>query len=750
VERSTVVRWERGETEPVPWLRPRLAKALRISAERLAQLLDGAAPASEAQDAGAERTGSASARHAGGSASGNNAPTVTPRQLPATIADFTGRAAELAALNQILDDARADVSGTVVISAIGGTAGVGKTTLALHWAHRIAGRFPDGQLHANLRGFDLSGAPATPEEAVRGFLAALGIPSDRIPPGPDAQAGLYRSLLADKRVLIVLDNARSEQQVRPLLPANPGSLIIVTSRNQLTGLAAANGARLLSLDVLAHDEAIALLTTRIGTARATAEPDAITEIATLCACLPLAIAVAAARAAARPRLPLSALAAELRNTADRLDALDSGDPSVSVRAVFSWSYQQLGTDAARMFRLLGLHPGPEISVPAAASLAATNQPTARRILRTLAHAHLISEYAPGRYAFHDLLRAYAAAQAHDQDSAEDRHAATERILHHYLHTAGAAALLLNPGQERIAFIPPSPGVTPEDFDSLDQARSWLEQEHDVLLSAITFADAAGFDVHAWQLPIAVMVHLAQSGYYPEWVATMRAALAAAKRTGDEAAQATTSRRLAAACNYLGDHDEAFTLAESSRVLYHRLGDRRGEAVACDTLREIENFRGHYAEAQAYASQALAVYRDIGDRRREASALNSVGWFNALNGDYEQTREQCSHALAILAEVGASSEATNTWDSLGYAAHHLGDLTDAVACYERALANLRQFPDVWGEATVLTHLGDTHQAAGDPARARHAWQRALTLFNELNHTDAAKVRAKLANIATVES
>jgi transcriptional regulator with XRE-family HTH domain len=443
VGRTTVARWERGEADPLPWLRPKLAKALKISPERIEVLLAGP------ESAGPGGTTAA-----------------VPRQLPAAVPDFTGRAAELRALTRMLDEAGASAPGTVVISAIGGTAGVGKTALALHWAHQVARRFPDGQLHVNLRGFDPAGTPATPATAIRRFLDALGVPPERIPPAPEAQENLYRSLLADKRMLIVLDNARDEQQVRPLLPASPASLVLVTSRNQLAGLAAADGARLVSLDAFTHDEAVQLLTARVGTSRAAAEPEAIDEIAGLCACLPLALAVAAARASARPRFPLTALAAELRDATRRLDALESGDPTASVRAVFSWSYRQLSPEPAWMFRLLGLHPGPDISVPAAVSLAGTTEPEARRMLSELTRHCLIAEHIPGRYAFHDLLRAYAATQAREWDSEPDRAAAAVRVLDHYLHTANAAVTLLDTMDEPITVAAPQSGVTPEPLASI--------------------------------------------------------------------------------------------------------------------------------------------------------------------------------------------------------------------------------------------------------------------------------------------
>jgi transcriptional regulator with XRE-family HTH domain len=472
VEPSTVVRWERGETEPLPQIRPKLAETLRVSAERLDNLLAG---------------------------TGLSVPELAavPHQLPAAVVGFTGRVAELEALTELLHDAAA-APGTVVISAIGGTAGVGKTALALHWAHQVAGRFPDGQLYVNLRGFDPSGAPAAPEAAIRGFLDALSVPPERIPASAEAQAGLYRSLLSGKRILIVLDNARDEQQVRPLLPASRAGLVIVTSRNQLAGLAAADGARLLSLDVLTRGEALQLLTARLEPGRAAAEPGAVAEIAGLCACLPLALAVAAARAAARPGFLLAPLAEELRDSANRLDALDADDPAASVRAVFSWSYQQLSDASARMFRLLGLHPGPDISVPAAASLAGSADADVRRLLRRLARAHLIAEHVPGRYAFHDLLRAYAAEQAHQTGSQAERDAAVGRVLDHYLHTAARAAFLLDPSKEPVALTPPQPGATAGQPADYAQALAWFEAERQVLLAAITLAARSGFDAHAWE------------------------------------------------------------------------------------------------------------------------------------------------------------------------------------------------------------------------------------------------------------
>jgi tetratricopeptide (TPR) repeat protein/transcriptional regulator with XRE-family HTH domain len=716
VERSTVYRWERGECEPLPWIRPKLARALQVPADRLEALL--------AIDDRAE-PGAAAAQ--------------VPRQLPAAVADFTGRAAELAALTRILDEACGDGPGTVVISAIGGTAGVGKTALALRWAHQVAGRFGDGQLYVNLRGFDPSGVPMAAAEAVRGFLDALGVPPDQIPAQPQARVGLYRSVLAGRAMLIVLDNARDEQQVRPLLPASPASLVIVTSRNQLSGLAAADRARLLSLDVLGQDEAVCMLAGRIGAARAAAEPAAVGEIAALCGRLPLALAVAAARAEARPGFPLAALAAGLRDRAGRLDALDAGDPAASVRAVFSWSYRQLNTQAARMFRLLGLHPGPDISSAASASLAAVDEPEARRLLAELTRVHLAAEHVPGRYALHDLLRAYAADQARTTDSEPERAAAVGRVLDHYLHTASNGAAMMLPSHGPIPLAPPSPGTAPERFTRHEQALAWFEAEYHVLLAAMALAFDSGLADHAWQTSLAMSPFQAIRGHNAEWAAIKRMHMAAGVR--DDAAMVASGARDTAGT--LGDYQWVPGYYASLAGLYRRLGNRRGQAVCLYGLAAIAEYLGQYAEALSHAQQAASLFRGIGDKTGEAELLNAVGWYHALLGDYRQARGLCRRALALSTRHGSRHLEGNIWNSLGYSEYHAGNLGEAAACHQHALSIFRTVGDRWGEADTLTGLGDIHRAAGELPQAREAWQQALDILDDLQHPDAAKIRAKLA-------
>src|SRR5215469_7699560 len=409
-----------------------------------------------------------------------------PAQLPAAVPAFTGRGAELASLDAIAPWAApmgAARPAAVVISAVSGTAGVGKTALAVHWAHRVAGQFPDGQLYVNLRGFDPGGAALDPGQALHGFLDAFGVPATRIPDDLAGRSGLFRSVLAGKRVLVVLDNARSAEQVRPLLPGSPGCLAIVTSRDQLTGLVATEGASLLVVDLLTAADARDLLARRLGPDRVAAEPEAAERIITACARLPLALTIAAARAATSPRFRLAAIAAELRGASSALDPFDGDDRATDVRAVFSWSYRALTAPAARMFRLLGLHPGPDIAAAAAASLAAIPMAQARPLLAELTRAHLLTEHQPGRYASHDLLRAYAGelARAHDDQAAQD--AAVSRVLDHYLHSTCQASTLMEPFHP-IMVSPPQPGVIAGELATAEDAMAWFTSEQATLLAAV--------------------------------------------------------------------------------------------------------------------------------------------------------------------------------------------------------------------------------------------------------------------------
>ena len=622
---------------------------------------------------------------------------------------------------------------------------VGKTALAVHFAHQAAGDFPDGQLYVNLRGFDPAGPPMTPGEAIRIFLDALGVRAAQLPASLDAQTGLYRSLLAGRRMLVLLDNARGVGQVRPLLPAGPGCLVLVTSRSQLTGLAAAEGARPMALDLLTGGEAHELLAARLGDERLAAEPAAVQELIGLCARLPLALAIAAARAASQPALPLAALAAKLRDAGGRLDALDVGDTAASVRAVFSWSYQQLDAATARMFQLLGLHPGPGIGVPAAASLAALPPRQARAVLAGLTRAHLLAEPAPGRFAFHDLLRAYATERARADEGEAERHAAVHRMLDHYLHTACPAALLIHPTSRTITLPPPQPGVEPQRLGDIGQAQAWFEAERQVLMAAATQALEEGLYTHAWQIAWALGRFLDLLGHWDDWVAAEQIALTATQRLGDRAAHAFAHWQFGYAHTRLGHHEDAHAHLERALSIYTELGDGAGAAEAHISLGVMLEEQGRDADALGHTRQALELFTAADDRAGQALALNGIGWIDIKLGDYRHALISCGQALELFTELGYSRLEADIWDSLGLAHHHLGDHAESAACYQRALGLYREIGDRWAQAETLGHIGDTCLAAGQPDEARAAWEEALAILDDLRHPGAGQVRAKLAGL-----
>jgi tetratricopeptide (TPR) repeat protein len=672
-------------------------------------------------------------------------PVAVPAQLPRDVAGFAGRGEQLARLDTLLAIATGAAPTAMVISAVSGTAGVGKTALAVHWAHRIADRFPDGQLYVNLRGFDPGGQVMAPAAAVRGFLDALGVPAERVPSSLDAQVALYRSLLAGRRVLVVLDNARDAAQARPLLPGTPTALVVVTSRSQLTSLVAVDGAHSLTVALLTEAEARELLTRRLGPDQIVAEPQAVEQIVASCARLPLALTIAAARAE-QSGFPLAALAGELAE-AGGLDALDAGDAVGQVRAVFSWSYTALSPAAARLFRLLGLHPGPDISAAAAASLAAVPPAETRRLLAELTRASLLTEYTPGRYGFHDLLRAYAGDLTNTVDSAGQRRAALGRVLDHYLHTAHTADHLLYPHRDPIllALTPPGPGVTQEQPADHGQALAWMATEHPVLRAAVRQAAETGYDTHTWQLTWTLDTFLDRQGHWHDLTTTWHTALPAGRRLNDPAAQAHAHRRLAWTHTRLGRYSDAHAHLQHALHLYTQTNDHTGQAHAHAALGMLWGRQGRPEQALDHAQQALTLYRATGHRRGQAAGLNNVGWYHALRGDHQQALTYCQQALTLLQELGDRAGEADTWDSLGYAHHHLSRHTQAADCYQHALHLYRDLGDHYNEADTLTHLGDTHHAAGNITAARTAWQHALDILTDLDYPDTDTVRARLHDL-----
>jgi tetratricopeptide (TPR) repeat protein/transcriptional regulator with XRE-family HTH domain len=714
----------------------RLADALALpGAER--ELLqrasrDGAAASSTPP-------GQAGSGHVAGA---TQAPDVIPRQLPAAVPHFTGRAAEIKALTSLLDTA-VEVDRTVKIPAIAGTAGVGKTALAVYWAHQVADRFPDGQLYVNLRGFDLSDEPVPPAEAIRGFLDALGVPPAQIPTTAQAQAGLFRSLLAGRSVLIVADNARDAAQVRPLLPGNPACLVVVTSRSQLAGLVAADGASPLVLDVLTTADAVELLSRRLGSARLVKEPQAVKELIGLCARLPLALAIVAARAAAIPALPLSELASDLRAAVGRLDALDTGEAATSLRTVFWWSYRLLSDPAARMFRLLGVHPGPDIAAAAATSLIGLPAGQSRALLRELARCHLVTERSAGRFVFHDMLRVYAAEQASRQDGDAERRAAIHRVLDHYLHTAHAAARV-SPHFDAVALASPQPGVIAEDVAGYEQAMAWFEAEHRVLLRVIAQAVSAGFDAHACLLPSAFTVFLDRQGYWDDYATIQQTALAASLRMADVGGQARAHQGLGQASTLLGSFSAAHAHFRHALDLCRQLQDRQGQARAHIGVAFVFDRQGRYGESLAQCAQALDLYQALGDRARQAMTVNNIGWCHSQLGNYREALTWCHQAIALHEELGDAhgQAAMSTWDSLGYAYYQLGEYAEAASCLSKAVDLFAEFGDRHGQAEALAHLGDAQLAVGQPEIARGAWTQALAILDDLHHPDAEQLRARL--------
>jgi DNA-binding SARP family transcriptional activator len=673
-------------------------------------------------------------------------PAPVPAQLPPAVPAFTGRAAELAALDAIAAGPAlaGPAAAAVVISAVSGTAGVGKTALAVHWAHRAAARFPDGQLYVNLRGYGPGGTAVDPGQALRGFLDALGVPPGRVPEDLAARTGLFRSLLAGKQVLVVLDNARDAEQARPLLPGSPGCLAIVTSRSDLAGLVAAEGAAPLALDLLSPAEASELLARRLGQARVAREPEAVSEIITRCARLPLALSITAARAAARPAFPLAFIASGLRGAAT-LDPFAGPDPATDVRAVFSWSRRQLSEDADMLFTLLGLHPGPDITVPAAASLAAVPPQQAQALLAELAAAHLLSEHSPGRHTVHDLLRAYAAEQAQALPP-DDARAAAHRVYSHYLHTAHAAARLLKPEREPIDLAEAAPGTMAEDLTTPDSAMAWFTAEHHVLLACIRTSAAAGLDRHTWQLAWAMKTYLFRRGYWHEQMMTERAAADAAGRDGDLQGRGLASFGLAEACERLNRLDEAESHYREAVEAFAAAGDLSGEAGICIGLAEVAGRQHRPADALQYSRRALALSRIAGNAIMQALALNSVGCDHVTLGEYHQALTSCQEALALMQELGMREGEACAWSTLGDAHHGLADYEQAAICYQRAIGLHRELGDRYFEADALNSLGDSYLSADRSAAARRAWAQALPILEELDHADADGVRAKLISHA----
>jgi DNA-binding SARP family transcriptional activator/Flp pilus assembly protein TadD len=656
-------------------------------------------------------------------------PSVIPRELPPGAPHFTGRIQELATLTGLLYRPNQEAPGTVLISAIGGTAGVGKTALAVHWAHQATGRFPDGQLYVNLRGYDAA-QPVPAADALAGFLRSLGVPGQDIPPEEEERAARYRSLLAGKRMLVVLDNAGSADQVRPLLPGAPACPVVVTSRDSLAGLVARDGATRLDLDVLPLQEAVALLRTLIG-ARVDAEPCAAAELAVQCCRLPLALRVAAELAASRPAMPLAALAGELADLRTRLDLLAaSGDPRTQVRTVFSWSYHHLDTDDARTLRLLGLHPGPDFELYAAAALTGATVPQARRALDMLARAHLIQPAAPGRSGMHDLLRGYARELTATQDTAEEQHTALTRLFDHYLHTAAAAMDALVPAERyHRPRIPRSATPVPSLADPT-AAREWLDGERGALVAVARHTAAHGWPGHATRLAATLSSYLYNGGHFPEAITIFSHALDAARLTGDRAAEAAALNQIGIVDGELGRFQQAADRHRQALALFREAGDRTGEARTLANIGIDETQLGRYEQAARHQQEALAIYRDIGDNIGEARALNNLGFTRRLQGRYQEAAGYHQQALDLFREIGDRLGEAWALARLGNIDLRLGRYQHAAGYFQHALALFHEMGHAGSEAECLVRLAEVYVGLGRYEQAAGNFEQALAVFREI--------------------
>ena len=722
-----------------------------------------------------------------------------PAQLPGDVDAFTGRAGELATLDKLAvmisphgGAGQAGAGPALTVICVSGTAGVGKTALAVHWARRIRAAFPDGQLYVNLRGCD-PGQPVPAGDALTGFLRALGVPGQDIPRELDERAAAYRTLLDGRRILVVLDNASSVEQVRLLLPGSPSSLVLVTSRDSLAGLVARHGARRLDLDRLPQQDAVALLRALIGD-RAESQPDATATLARRCARLPLALRIAAELAAASPAMTVAQLAGELADEQRRLDLLDAGgDPGSAIRGVFSWSYGHLPEEEARAFRLLGLSPGPDIDARAAAALTGAPPAQASLMLELLARTHLVHRTRPGRYGLHDLLRAYAAGLAAAGDAEGERHAALTRLFDYYLAAAAVSMDTLVPAERHLRpRVPGAGGPAPARAGPADPAaaRAWLDTERAVLVAVSTHAAAGGWPAHATGLAGTLYRYLETGGHYPDAITIHSAARQAARRTGDRAAEATAltnlgivdwrqgryrqaaghHRRALQVSQQIGDRSGEATALNNLGVIYERQGrhqqaadhyrqtailsaerdDRSGEARALANLAGIDCLQGRYEQAARHLHNALVLFREIGDRQGEAAALAGLGIVDGRQGRYERAAENYRQAIWLTVQIGDRPGEIEAHNGAGAVLLAAGQPGQARAQHHAALALASRIGDRYEQARAHDGLARTYRATGGHVRVRRHWEHALALFTALGAPETDDVLVQLTALGSESS
>jgi len=666
-----------------------------------------------------------------------DATSTAPAQLPRGVPAFAGRQPEMARLSGLLA-ATGTAAGLAVVS---GPPGVGKTSLAVRWAHQVAGQFPDGQLYVDMRGFDPDHPPADRAGMVRRFLAALGSRTAELPADLDALSAQFRSTMAGRRVLLVLDNAASAEQVRPLLPGAAGCAVVVTSRNELTSLVATDDAVPVRLDPLTEQEARHLLELRLGTERIVREPAAVSEIISRCGRLPIALAVAAAHARARPGTPLAVEAEQLGSAGGGLDAFDGGDPRSNLRAVFSWSYRALDDAAARLFCLLALHPGPDAAAAAVASIAGITLAAARPHLTSLVRANLLTETTPGRYALHDLLRAYGTELAAALDTGRRR--AEQRLMEHYARTATAAVLLLDPARPGLPADSPPPDVTVVPPTNQPSALAWFAAE-DANLQAAIAAARDGTDRQAWQLASAMTTYLDWIGHWHDLVKTQLAILPALDRLRDLPAAANAQRDIGRTYAQLGRYAEAATHLGVAMESYRALADPVGQGRCLHSLGWMHQAQGDYGAALAHSEQALGLFRAAGNLLWQARELDATGWLHLQLGEPEAALDRCRRALPLLRDLGDRHGEAGTLDTLGLAHHRRGDDEEAIGCLDRALRIYTELGDRYSQASVGLNLGDCHAARGRAATASRCWRAALDSLRTLDQAGTESLRTQLTD------
>ncbi|GAB2579031.1 tetratricopeptide repeat protein [Streptomyces capparidis] len=654
-------------------------------------------------------------------------PHPVPAQLPADVYGFCGRTAELRALDDLAAAGRprAGVPDPPAVAVVSGTAGAGKTALAVHWAHRVRERFPDGQLYVNLRGYDPD-RPVPWADALTRFLRALGLTGAHIPLDPEERAARYRTETAGLRMLVVLDNALSVEQVRPLLPGSPTCAVLVTSRDSLAGLVALHGAGRLALGPLPPGEATGLLDLLVGE-RARADPASCAVLAERCARLPLALRVAAELAASRPETPLPALVAELADQRRRLDLLDAGgDERAAMRSVFSWSYRHLPPAAARTFRLLSLHPGPDVGVPATAALTGESEEHTARSLGTLTRAHLVQSTRPGRHTMHDLLRAYADGLCRELDGARGREQARTRLFDHCLAGAAAAMDALYPAERHHR--PSEPGTAaghrPRDAAA---ARAWLDAELPALGSLCAAAAEGPLPGHAVRLAAVLFRHL-DGGRHTEALSFHTHALRAAERTGDAAGQAHALTSLGAVHWRLGEHRSAEGHLRRALALHERTGDVAGRARALSNLGNVHWRLGDLPRAADCHRWALKLYEAAGDLVGQARTLTNLGNVSLRQGEPDRAAEHQTRALALQDATGDRVGRARTLSNLGNVRLRQDRAEAAAAHHRQALELFRELGHTGGEAYALTGLGEACLRQGRPGPAADHLRRALRLFS----------------------